>query len=381
MPLLHSNQQRAGWIRSQTLYDIDMAFARRRIEKLEIPGEAISAGVIAVLETLDSASVVLAPGDAVLYSSAAALQIGLIKDGRLLSEELLALIRVVRRTDQGQEGDIEIPRGPVGDGVKDLLVKVTPLGNEGMILVLADDVSEADRIDAVRRDFVANISHELKTPIGALSILSEAVLQASDDPAMVKHFATKMGETANRLTELVQQIISLSRLQDADPLIDATAVDISLAIKNAVDQSQTNAEARGIYISLDTQVDANVFGDREQLVMALHNLIENAINYSPEKTKVIISVRIIGKLVEIVVKDQGIGIAERDQERIFERFYRVDPARSRETGGTGLGLSIVKHVVANHGGDISVWSQISEGSTFTLRLPLIDENLLAKGNS
>jgi two-component system sensor histidine kinase SenX3 len=358
-----------------------MAFARRRIEKLEIPGEAISAGVIAVLETLDSASVVLAPGDAVLYSSAAALQIGLIKDGRLLSEELLALIRVVRRTDQGQEGDIEIPRGPVGDGVKDLLVKVTPLGNEGMILVLADDVSEADRIDAVRRDFVANISHELKTPIGALSILSEAVLQASDDPAMVKHFATKMGETANRLTELVQQIISLSRLQDADPLIDATAVDISLAIKNAVDQSQTNAEARGIYISLDTQVDANVFGDREQLVMALHNLIENAINYSPEKTKVIISVRIIGKLVEIVVKDQGIGIAERDQERIFERFYRVDPARSRETGGTGLGLSIVKHVVANHGGDISVWSQISEGSTFTLRLPLIDENLLAKGNS
>jgi two-component system sensor histidine kinase SenX3 len=216
------------------------------------------------------------------------------------------------------------------------------------------------------------------TPIGALSILSEAVLQASDDPAMVKHFAAKMGETANRLTELVQQIISLSRLQDADPLTDAAAVDISWAIKSAVDQSQTNADARGIIVSLDAEIEANVFGDREQLVMALHNLIENAINYSPEKTKVIISARVIGKLVEIVVKDQGIGIAERDQERIFERFYRVDPARSRETGGTGLGLSIVKHVVANHGGDISVWSQVGEGSTFTLRLPLIDEDLLAK---
>lgn len=363
---------------SQTLYDIDMALPRRKIVTPEGSQNELSSGVIAVLETLDSASVVLAPGDGVLYSSAAALQIGLIKDGRLFSEELLALIRVVRRTDQSQQGDVEIPRGPVGEGVKNLLVKVTPLGNEGFILVLADDVSEADRIDAVRRDFVANISHELKTPIGALSILSEAVLQASDDPAMVKHFAAKMGETANRLTELVQQIISLSRLQDADPLTDAAAVDISGAIKSAVDQSQTNADARGIVVSLDAEIAANVFGDREQLVMALHNLIENAINYSPEKTKVIISARVIKKLVEIVVKDQGIGIAERDQERIFERFYRVDPARSRETGGTGLGLSIVKHVVANHGGDISVWSQVGEGSTFTLRLPLIDSDLLAK---
>ncbi|NDF02631.1 MAG: GHKL domain-containing protein [Actinobacteria bacterium] len=355
-----------------------MALARRKLVNPEGSRTELSSGVIAVLETLDSASVVLAPGDGVLYSSAAALQIGLIKDGRLFSEELLALIRVVRREDQSQQGNIEIPRGPVGEGVKNLLVKVTPLGNEGLILVLADDVSEADRIDAVRRDFVANISHELKTPIGALSILSEAVLQASDDPTMVKHFATKMGDTANRLTELVQQIISLSRLQDADPLTDAASVDISWAIKSAVDQSQTNADARGIIISLDAEVEVNVFGDREQLVMALHNLIENAINYSPEKTKVIISVRVIEKLVEIVVKDQGIGIAERDQERIFERFYRVDPARSRETGGTGLGLSIVKHVVANHGGDVSVWSQVGEGSTFTLRLPLIDEDLLAK---
>ena len=365
-------------MRSHTLYDMYMPLARRKILKPEGSQNELSGGVIEVLESLESASVVLAPGDAVLYSSAAALQIGLIKDGRLFSEELLALIRVVRRTEQSQEGDVEIPRGPVGEGVKSLQVKVTPLGNEGMILVLADDVSEAGRIDAVRRDFVANISHELKTPIGALSILSEAVLQASDDPAMVKHFATKMGDTANRLTELVQQIISLSRLQDADPLNDAAAVDISWAVKSAVDQSQTNAEARGIFISLDADVVANVFGDREQLVMALHNLIENAINYSPEKTKVIISVRVSEKLVEIVVKDQGIGIAERDQERIFERFYRVDPARSRETGGTGLGLSIVKHVVANHGGDISVCSQVGEGSTFTLRLPLIDEDLLAK---
>ena len=322
--------------------------------------------------------IVLAPGNAILYTSSSAMQIGLMKDGRVLSEELLALIRVVRREDQSQQGNIEIPRGPVGEGVKNLLVKVTPLGKDGLVLIVADDVSEGDRIDSVRRDFVANISHELKTPIGALSILSEAVLQASDDPAMVKHFAAKMSDTANRLTELVQQIISLSRLQDADPLTDAAAVDISWAIKSAVDQSQTNADARGIIISFDAEVEANVFGDHEQLVMALHNLIENAINYSPEKTKVAISTRVVANLVEIVVKDQGIGIAEREQTRIFERFYRVDPARSRETGGTGLGLSIVKHVVANHGGDVAVWSQIGEGSTFTLRLPIIKNESITK---
>jgi len=331
-----------------------------------------------VLETLDSSVIVLAPGNAILYTSSSAVQIGLIKDGKLISEELLALIRVVRREDKSQEGNIEIPRGPVGEGIKNLVVKVTLLGKDGLVLIVADDVSEEDRIDSVRRDFVANISHELKTPIGALSILSEAVLQASDDPAMVKHFAMKMGQTANRLTELVQQIISLSRLQDTDPLTGASPVGISSVIDIAAAQSQTNAEARGIDIALDSEIHAPVFGDREQLVMALHNLIENAINYSPEKTRVTISARIVENLVEIVVKDQGIGIAEREQTRIFERFYRVDPARSRETGGTGLGLSIVKHVVANHGGDVSVWSQVGEGSSFTLRLPLIENGSKTK---
>lgn len=355
-----------------------MGLARRRLEKLEHSGGILSNGAMDVLETLDSSVIVLAPGNTILYTSSSAMQIGLMKDGRVSSEELLALIRVVRREDQSQEGNIEIPRGPVGEGVKNLLVKVTPLGKDGLVLIVADDVSEADRIDSVRRDFVANISHELKTPIGALSILSEAVLQASDDPAMVKHFAIKMGDTANRLTELVQQIISLSRLQDTDPLTDASPVDISSVIDIAVVQSQTNAEARGIEIVLDSEIHAPIFGDREQLVMALHNLIENAINYSPEKTRVTISARVVENLVEIVVKDQGIGIAEREQARIFERFYRVDPARSRETGGTGLGLSIVKHVVANHGGDVSVWSQVGEGSSFTLRLPLIENESKTK---
>ena len=355
-----------------------MGLARRRLEKLEHSGGILPSGAMDVLETLDSSVIVLASGNSVLYASSSAMQIGLMKEGRLFSEELLALIRVVRRTEQSQEGNIEIPRGPVGDGVKNLLVKVSPLGKEGLVLILTDDVSEADRIDAVRRDFVANISHELKTPIGALSILSEAVLQASDDPTMVRHFANKMGETANRLTELVQQIISLSRLQDTDPLTDASPVDISSVIATAASQSQTNSEARGITIALDSDIHAPVFGDREQLVMALHNLIENAINYSPDKTKVTISAKVINNLVEIVVKDQGIGIAEREQMRIFERFYRVDPARSRETGGTGLGLSIVKHVVANHGGDVSVWSQVGEGSSFTLRLPLSENESTTK---
>jgi two-component system sensor histidine kinase SenX3 len=235
--------------------------------------------------------------------------------------------------------------------------------------VLIDDVSEAQRVDAIRRDFVANISHELKTPIGALSLLSEAVAGASDNPEMVRHFASKMGVTSHRLTELVQQIINLSRLQDANPLQEYELVSVSDAVNQAISLCLTNADSRKISIDFDIQEECKVFADREQLVMAIQNLVENAINYSPNDTRVSITVRSDNGHVEIVVKDQGIGIPEADLERIFERFYRVDPARSRETGGTGLGLSIVKHVAANHDGEVKVWSRPSEGSTFTLVLP------------
>jgi two-component system sensor histidine kinase SenX3 len=239
--------------------------------------------------------------------------------------------------------------------------------------VVFTDESEAERIDAVRRDFVANISHELKTPISALRTLSEAVTVASSDP-QVNKFALMMQSQVERLSTLVQEIIDLSRLQDADPLLDAVLVDIDEAVDEAIDQCQILAGTRDIEVVRGPLVKVSVVGDRTHLIMAFHNLIENAINYSPDKTKVTVNTVAVEKIVEIVVVDQGVGITESDQARIFERFYRVDPARSRETGGTGLGLSIVKHVIGNHGGEISLWSSEGVGSTFTIRLPIAEES-------
>jgi two-component system sensor histidine kinase SenX3 len=295
---------------------------------------------------------------------------GLLKDGRLQSPELIALIRVVRRTGQAQTGKIEIPRGPIGEGLRDLTVKVIALTQSDQILVLISDESEAERVHEVRRDFVANISHELKTPIGALSLLSEAVLSAKSDPEAVTKFATRMQHEAKRLTDLVQEIINLSRLQDSDPLQVAAELNINDLVREAVDQCETTSGARNIWVTITEGPDATVLGDREQLIMAIHNLIENAINYSPENTKVSVTTNIEEDIVEISVADQGIGIPEEELDRIFERFYRVDPARSRETGGTGLGLSIVKHVSNKHGGEVKVWSSPNVGSTFALRLPI-----------
>ena len=340
----------------------------RRIE--ETPRPEAPSILFDVLEQLDQDVLLLAPGDIAIFSSPGVENLNIIRDGRILSPELLAIIRVVRRTGITQSGKIEVPRGPIGEGVRELTVKVISIEKDLQILVLLSDESEADRVHEVRRDFVANISHELKTPIGALSLLSEAVLSAKDEPAAVEKFASRMQQEARRLTGLVQEIINLSRLQDSDPLQMAEPLLLSDLIAEAVDQSQTTSTARNIGISISDEVAATVFGDRDQLLMAINNLIENAINYSPENTKVSISTSIENDIVTISVTDQGIGIPEADLERIFERFYRVDPARSRETGGTGLGLSIVKHVAAKHGGEITVWSSQNVGSTFALRLPL-----------
>jgi two-component system sensor histidine kinase SenX3 len=286
----------------------------------------------------------------------------------------MATVRVVRRTHSKQVGQIEIPRGPIGEGKHELTVNVLPLVKDNLVLIHMSDESEAQRIHDVRRDFVANVSHELKTPIGALSLLSEAVLGAKDDPASVEKFALRMQSEAKRLTDLVQEIINLSRLQDSDPLQVADAVSIEYVIREAIDECRINAESRKIEVTYNDKSASQVLGDRDQLIMAVHNLLENAINYSPEGTKVSITCKNHDGIVDVSVTDQGIGIPDSEIDRIFERFYRVDPARSRQTGGTGLGLSIVKHVAAKHGGDVSVWSAPNVGSTFSLLLPIYEEN-------
>lgn len=329
--------------------------------------------LVRTLNSLDVESLVVIPAEQLLFQSQGIAGFGLVKDDRIISEELMALIRVVRRTKNSHRGTLELARGPIGAGKRELKVSVSPLDENGMVLVLISDESEARRIDAVRRDFVANVSHELKTPIGALGLLSEAILGAKDQPDEVVRFASRMQNEAKRLTELVQEIIDLSRLQSSDPLQKAVAVEIRDVIREAVDQAQISSEQRAITIEIGEIADATVIGDREQLITAVHNLVENAVNYSPEHTKVSVVSKRNENLIEISVTDQGIGIADTELNRIFERFYRVDPARSRLTGGTGLGLSIVKHVALNHGGDVKVWSKVGVGSTFTLQLPLANE--------
>lgn len=326
--------------------------------------------LLTTLENLDGDSLILAPGDVVLFKTIGVEKLGILKDNRLENPELLATVRVVRRSHVKQTGRIDLPRGPIGEGKHELTVNVLPLTENEYVLVLISDESEAQRIHDIRRDFVANISHELKTPIGALSLLSEAVLGAKDEPEAVVRFATRMQSEAKRLTDLVQEIINLSRLQDSDPLQEAREISVAYLVREAMDQSQISAESRGITVTFTEESAAVLLGDRDQLTMAMQNLIDNAINYSPENTKVAVTSRVKDQIVEIAVTDQGIGIPEADLLRIFERFYRVDPARSRQTGGTGLGLSIVKHVAAKHGGDVKVWSAENVGSTFTLMLPV-----------
>ena len=329
----------------------------------------VPSGVAAVLQVLRSSAVVLDPSDAVVKASPAAHAMGLVRGQRLVPEELTGIARQVRRDGEIRQVEIELPRGPLGTDTLAVSVRVAPLGAQ-LVLVLVEDRTEALRVDAVRRDFVANVSHELKTPVGALSLLAEAVLSASDDPDAVRRFAGRMQKEAHRLTNLVQDLIDLSRVQGDDPLAAAVPVDLGEVVGAARERVAEVAEARTIEIVMAGAEGVPVLGDLGQLTTAVGNLVENAVNYSPDGTKVVVSVRVEGELAEVSVTDQGVGIPDQDLNRIFERFYRVDPARSRITGGTGLGLAIVKHIAATHGGDVSVWSVEGAGSTFTLRLPV-----------
>jgi two-component system sensor histidine kinase SenX3 len=345
-----------------------------RQESPVLEPDALPPVLLEALGQLDQHALVLAPGEVIVFASENIDHIGILRDGLVQSQELLAIIRVVRRTNIKQTGTIDVPRGPIGEGRHELTVNVIPLIPEQLVLVLLSDESQAQRIQDVRRDFVANVSHELKTPIGALLLLSEAVLGAKDDPAAVEKFATRMQIESKRLTDLVQEIINLSRLQDSDPLSVPSELNVQDLVSEAIDQSQVGADSRKIQISSDKIANGVVLGDRDQLIMAIQNLVENAVNYSPEGTKVTISSVVEDGIVTITIIDQGIGIPESEKDRIFERFYRVDPARSRQSGGTGLGLSIVKHVATKHGGEVSVWSVENVGSTFSLKLPLFSKS-------
>lgn len=323
-------------------------------------------GVGTVLSVLRSSAVVVDDSDEVLKASAPAYALGLVRGSKLVSAELADVVRKVRRDGQIRETELLMARPGVPS--RYVTARVAPLGSR-LVLALVEDRTREKRVEEVRRDFVANVSHELKTPVGAIRLLSDAMQDAADDPEAVRRFADRMFTESERLGKLVQQIIELSRLQADDPLDAPVAVHLDDVISTAVDTSRMDAETKNIQVMVGGTSDLQVFGNEQQVLAAVSNLVSNAVSYSENDSTVLVTTRVDEGSVDISVVDQGIGIPAEELDRIFERFYRVDPARHRSTGGTGLGLSIVKHVAATHGGEVRVWSAEGQGSTFTLTLP------------
>lgn len=346
-----------------------IARARHRYERTRPHGPTVADLLQRLVHSTHNGVVVLNEfGDVVLHNPRAD-ELGFVRDNRADTRARKAAEQAL---DSGERVAVDLSpldrttlRGRTPAAV---LGEVRPLG-DGFTVVDAGDESDAVRLEATRRDFVANVSHELKTPVGALALLAEAVLDAADDADEVRRFSTKILHESTRLGTLVSELIALSRLQGAERLPELTTVEVDGVIDEALERCRVAADSAGIEITLDEPSELLIDGDRTLLVTALSNLIDNAVSYSPPRSPVSISRRHTGDFVEIAVTDRGIGIEAEDQQRVFERFYRVDPARSRATGGTGLGLAIVKHVAANHGGEVKLWSRPGTGSTFTLRVP------------
>ncbi|MDZ4266062.1 MAG: ATP-binding protein [Mycobacterium sp.] len=311
----------------------------------------------------------------VVYTNDRARDLGLVRD-RLLDDR--AWLAAQRTLTTGEDGEVDLsPRKRSRTGRSGLAVRghvrLLTEDDRRFAVVYVDDQSEHARMEATRRDFVANVSHELKTPVGAMGVLAEAILASGDDPETIRRFAQMMVAESNRLADMVGELIELSRLQGAERLPDLEAVDVDTVVAEALSRHKVAADNADIAITTDAPTGYRVLGDQTLLVTAVANLVSNAIAYSPNGSSVSISRRRRGDNIEIAVTDRGIGIARADQERVFERFFRVDKARSRATGGTGLGLAIVKHVAANHNGSIRLWSQPGTGSTFTLSIPAFSD--------
>ncbi|MFC7547315.1 sensor histidine kinase [Plantactinospora sp. GCM10030261] len=341
------------------------------------------------VDSLRVGVVVLDPEGVPLLINPAARAMGLLRTGpepgTMAPHPLVrTLAGQVRRTGVRREVELDLPRN--GGAADPLGVHLRAMGiGSDCVAVEAADVTESHRVARVRRDFVANVSHELKTPIGALQLLAEALLDATataepvdqpappdrgtEDIAAARRFAERIQSESTRLGRLVNELLELTRLQGAEPLPEPTPVAVDWVLAEVVDRTRTTAAARRIEIAVEGRQNLTVYGSDSQVATAVTNLVENAIAYSAEDTRVTVATEADDDHVTIAVTDQGIGIAPDDVNRVFERFYRADQARSRATGGTGLGLAIVKHIATNHGGRVEVSSTLGGGSTFTLRLP------------
>ncbi len=348
------------------------AGSREPVDEVEAasPGRDVGEDVGRILAALTTPAIWVDADGVVAWAHASLAALRLVRRGMLNSPDLTAVVQQCLLTDRPTVRAVTVKRPGRRQSEVRLRVRAAPMA-DGAALVLIEDITEAERLDHARRDFVANVSHELKTPIGALALLAEAAHQAEDDLVAVQRFTARMQVETRRLTTLINDLMDLSRLEGVEPQEPMAPVSVDDVVAQACDDVRSLAQDKGIRFLRGGISGLKVEGAAEQLATAVRNLIVNAVNYSPALTKVAVTTGESDGFVTISVTDQGIGIPHADLDRIFERFYRVDPARSRITGGTGLGLSIVKHVCANHGGDCEVWSKVGEGSTFTIHLPAL----------
>ena len=346
----------------------ERAFGVLRGRRAEVPTQpTVAESTLAVLHALPLDWLIVGNGFRIGAQSDRAGMLGISDAKRLTNKALRTEVTRAVRRGGVCETELDIGGASHGAPTRHVRARICPLDGEQAVLLI-EDVTHPLRVDAMRRDFIVNVSHELKTPVGALLLLAEAVKSSAEDPVSLHRFIDRMQMEAERLGRLINDLTDLSRLQAEEPGSRSQSLPVARLLAEAVDTVRLMANNRNVDLVIADVDSLTVEGDEDQLVTALRNLLTNAITYSPPNTRVTASARVHGDRIDLMVSDQGIGIPESEQERIFERFYRVDPARSRVTGGTGLGLSIVKHIAGAHGGECLVWSKPGEGSTFTLRL-------------
>ena len=347
---------------------LGFAFGKRKMQDNESELVAFPDLVAEVLQLMGSVGIVVDGSNKVVGTNSWAESFGLVARGLLVHGEIIDLVKRARSGSDIQSFDGVLSVGLAKEKVS-VAAKSKLVAGDYVVVVLEDRTSDI-RLDKTRRDFIENISHELKTPIGAIALLSEAIQEAGDDRVAVAKFAASLSKESSRLTFLVQDIIKLSRLQAEEVIAAAELVDLNEVVAEAIDRNEQLAANRKIRLVSEQAQRLEVFGNKEMLITAVKNLIENAITYSDPGSSVGIGCGVKQDIAEVAVTDSGSGISPENQQRIFERFYRADPSRSRDTGGTGLGLSIVKHVAKVHRGEVKLFSQVGVGSTFTLRIPL-----------
>ena len=362
---------------------LGVSVARRRINQLtsavadQSPGSSsasigpsatVDEIIVAALDSLPSGVVIAGADGVVLFKNSAARSISGVRHVDVLVDEAVESMVASAVVNETQHRRFETAGSPS----RAFDIRTKRLAN-GRIVATVEDVTEQSRIDTVRTDFVANLSHELKTPIGGIAALADT-MTGETDPQVIERLTARIVDESYRLSRIVDDLLDLSRIEFGGAE-DWEPVTVSDVINEVVARMQHEAKRAGVAIETKSVAGVRVVGDRMQLVSALQNLVSNAVKYSGDGKKVQVEVQATPELVSILVIDQGIGIAAKDHQRIFERFYRVDRARSRSTGGSGLGLSIVRHVVSNHGGTVTVVSEEGRGSTFTIVLPRAESSV------